>query len=460
MALTAEQQQNARTIYDVGVRMGLDFQTIGAAIATALMESGLRNLTGGDRDSVGLFQQRPSQGWGTAAQINIPAYAAQKFFEAYQRSKGSTVLERIANTQRPAAQYRTRYANYFGQASQIVGSLNGGTVPSLTGGPTVHAASEGGAVIANVSADDLPPDATPEQIESYIRQNYPQAAPFLANPEIRSLLVRPDIDEMDETEIEALLRKTTYWQTHGPESRAFDALIGTDSAAAGALVDRTKNLIGDLFARNGVVADDAQIGTVAKNAIRSGWVNLNGQVTNEGALNDFVVFALGNQTHGLTTQLPAGEQAYTADQLSTIARDYLVPLTRKQLEQWALDITAGKQSEEAFRSWMTGLAKARFGAQPDIAGAIERGMSPSQYFAGNVATVARTLELDENSIDLLDPRWSWITEMVDKNGNRRAPTMGEVAQAARERPEFAGTRAYKSQEAEYAMNLSKFFGAA
>ena len=52
------------------------------AYATALQESKLENLDYGDRDSVGIFQQRPSQGWGTAAEIEDPAYAAGAFFDA------------------------------------------------------------------------------------------------------------------------------------------------------------------------------------------------------------------------------------------------------------------------------------------------------------------------------------------------------------------------------------------
>ena len=50
------------------------------ALATALQESGLRNLDYGDRDSLGLFQQRPSMGWGTPTQVTDPAYAAHAFF--------------------------------------------------------------------------------------------------------------------------------------------------------------------------------------------------------------------------------------------------------------------------------------------------------------------------------------------------------------------------------------------
>ncbi len=51
------------------------------ALATAMQESQLRNIGHGDRDSVGLFQQRPSQGWGTFEQIQDPVYSAGRFYD-------------------------------------------------------------------------------------------------------------------------------------------------------------------------------------------------------------------------------------------------------------------------------------------------------------------------------------------------------------------------------------------
>ena len=79
--LTGEQVANAETIADVAHQRGLPDRAVVIALATAMQESRLRNIPYGDRDSVGLFQQRPSQGWGTAAQVQDPAYAAGKFYD-------------------------------------------------------------------------------------------------------------------------------------------------------------------------------------------------------------------------------------------------------------------------------------------------------------------------------------------------------------------------------------------
>ncbi|WIE76828.1 LysM peptidoglycan-binding domain-containing protein [Curtobacterium sp. MCSS17_007] len=78
--LTGEQRRNAATIVAVGRTLGVPDRGIVIALAAALQESSLRNLSHGDRDSVGLFQQRPSQGWGTTAALQDPATAAELFY--------------------------------------------------------------------------------------------------------------------------------------------------------------------------------------------------------------------------------------------------------------------------------------------------------------------------------------------------------------------------------------------
>lgn len=79
--LSPQQSDNAAVIAAVAVRRGLPARAATIALATALQESGLVNLDHGDRDSLGLFQQRPSQGWGTAAQVMDPVYATGTFYD-------------------------------------------------------------------------------------------------------------------------------------------------------------------------------------------------------------------------------------------------------------------------------------------------------------------------------------------------------------------------------------------
>ncbi|MDQ1609880.1 MAG: hypothetical protein QOE16_2612 [Microbacteriaceae bacterium] len=78
--LTAEMRNNAAIIVSVGRRIGVSEYGLIIALAAAMQESGLRNLDHGDRDSLGLFQQRSSTGWGTPQQIMDPVQASLAFF--------------------------------------------------------------------------------------------------------------------------------------------------------------------------------------------------------------------------------------------------------------------------------------------------------------------------------------------------------------------------------------------
>jgi murein DD-endopeptidase MepM/ murein hydrolase activator NlpD len=135
--LDDEQVSNARTIIAVGKSLGVPPRGWVVAIATALQESGLRSLDYGDRDSVGLMQQRPSMGWGTAAQVEDPAYAARAFFGGPTSPTSNLGLLSVPGWQRmplwQAAQTVQRsafpmaYADHEPLATEIVHRLTGTT---------------------------------------------------------------------------------------------------------------------------------------------------------------------------------------------------------------------------------------------------------------------------------------------------------------------------------------------
>ncbi|MFI6816122.1 C40 family peptidase [Nonomuraea sp. NPDC050328] len=81
LTLDSEQQTHAALIVQIAMERGLPARAAVIAIGTALQESKLRNLTYGHLDSLGLFQQRPSQGWGTREQILDPRYATGTFYD-------------------------------------------------------------------------------------------------------------------------------------------------------------------------------------------------------------------------------------------------------------------------------------------------------------------------------------------------------------------------------------------
>ena len=121
MSLSAEQLRNAVTIYQVGQRMGMSTRDIQIALIAAMQESSLRNLHYGDRDSQGLFQQRPSQGWGTVAQVTDPRYAAGKFFK--ELSKLGSRRYDMSMTQAAQAVQRSAYPSAYAKHIGLVRSI-------------------------------------------------------------------------------------------------------------------------------------------------------------------------------------------------------------------------------------------------------------------------------------------------------------------------------------------------
>ena len=96
------------------------------AVATAIQESKLRNITFGDRDSLGLFQQRPSQGWGTEAQVTDPVYASGKFYDALVKVDGYQTMEitKVAQEVQRSA-FPEAYADHEQQGRILASALTG-----------------------------------------------------------------------------------------------------------------------------------------------------------------------------------------------------------------------------------------------------------------------------------------------------------------------------------------------
>jgi hypothetical protein len=167
--LNASQMANAATIAAVGIRRDLPERAVTVALATALQESKLENLDDGDRDSVGLFQQRPSQGWGSPAEISDPRYAAGRFYSALMRVRGWEKMRITVAAQRvQRSAYPEAYEKWSDEATVLSEALTGrapgavacarGTDPTLVGPAAAAALGSGlrldwGSVRTVASAD-------------------------------------------------------------------------------------------------------------------------------------------------------------------------------------------------------------------------------------------------------------------------------------------------------------------
>ncbi|WP_460796230.1 hypothetical protein [Nocardioides pacificus] len=124
--LTVDQAENAALITAISVKRGLPARAASIALATAYQESKIINIDFGDRDSLGLFQQRPSQGWGTEAQVQDPVYATNKFYDALVEIDGyesMPITEAAQAVQRSA--FPDAYADHAEDGRVLASALTG-----------------------------------------------------------------------------------------------------------------------------------------------------------------------------------------------------------------------------------------------------------------------------------------------------------------------------------------------
>jgi hypothetical protein len=118
------QRTNATTIIQVGQALGISKRGLVVALATAMQESQLYNVghlgARNDHDSLGLFQQRPSMGWGSAAQVTDPVYSATAFYLALKRVSGWESMQVTVAAQRvQRSAYPNAYARWEADATSL-----------------------------------------------------------------------------------------------------------------------------------------------------------------------------------------------------------------------------------------------------------------------------------------------------------------------------------------------------
>jgi hypothetical protein len=153
--LAPDQADTVALLAGQAMQRGLPARALTIAIATGLQESKLRNIDGGDRDSIGIFQQRPSQGWGTVEQIMDPVFATTAFFDALQRVEG---YQEMPITEAAQAVQRSAFPEAYGQhegsarawASAMYGYSAGTVTCSL---PAADSPGDAQAVIVRAQRD-------------------------------------------------------------------------------------------------------------------------------------------------------------------------------------------------------------------------------------------------------------------------------------------------------------------
>lgn len=341
---------------------------------------------------------------------------------------------------------RSLNQNWASGGSQITANSGGAGVGDTIGGAPGGGGGAGAYGGGGAGAPaGLPPNATPEQIDAYIRENFPQAAGFLDVPELRSVLIEAARGSWTPTKLQAEMQATQWWRTNGASVRQYFAVRNTDPATFQAMVDAKLAEIRPQMLQLGVTGVDPR--QLAEDAIKFGWTG--------DELRQRLALHLIDQSNRTGLAQDSAPDVM-ADQIMSMARnEYLVPFNRQDAERWAVEIYAGNRTEEQMRSFLARQSEARF------PGLTAQGITPGEYLAPVRNVIAETLELNPADIDFLDRRWSGVLEVPNDNtgGGFRPMTISEAQRWARSQPAYSYTQGAGREAAGMAEAITRTFGA-
>ncbi|WP_372503252.1 C40 family peptidase [Streptomyces rhizoryzae] len=287
-----EQVPNARTIQATGVAMKVPARGQVVALATALQESGLRNLDYGDRDSLGLFQQRPSQGWGTPEQVRDPVHASTRFYEALLKVPGwqsMTVAQAAQAVQ--ASGFPDAYAKWEPLATAlqkaIANNLAGGGISGAAKDASLPAGGCGtgvdGSQFGPIPAGALPggykiPADAPASVRTAIRWGLGQlGTPYqwggsCTAPHGQDPMGRCDCSSLMQASYKAggiSLSRTTYTQVKEGKAVSVNAIAPGDLLFTRGSAARPEHV--GMFIGQGLVLQAPRTGDVVKVSTLASW---------------------------------------------------------------------------------------------------------------------------------------------------------------------------------------------
>jgi hypothetical protein len=375
VALTSEQQNNANLIRQIVAKRGLPPIAATIAIMTAMTESGLQTDPGGaalDHDSRGLFQQRPSQGWGTVQQVLDPTYATNKFLDRLVTVPNwdSMIPWQAAQAvQNSAYSDGSNYQKAYQQAVAITGQ------PAGKYDATMTAANPTGAGATPVKED-------PAKLKAdLIAGAGPLAGLLTSTPELSKLLNTAVSSGQTFPDFWNAVTNSAWYRAHSDSLRTSLALKASDPATYAKNLQQATTHVSAMANQLGVLPGSLLLG-IATRYMSEGW--------NDDQLKEFF-----SKAHvGWNTGAGAAGQAQA--QLKQLASDYGQGMGQASFDNWSKLVATGQRTLDQFKSSMVMQAKALF---PSLSGQIDSGLTVRDIAQPYIQAKANILEMNPASID-------------------------------------------------------------
>lgn len=359
----------------------------------------------------------------------------------------------------------------------------------------------GGASYANLTDD---------QIVAQIRQTYGYESWLLDVPELRTVLLDATRGGWDTARVQGALQATNWWKQHSDTQRQWLEEKSNDPASAAQQLRTVEGNITAEARKLGVNIGPDRIAALAETAQSNGWdstqlsqaVEAEYHYTPDSSGNRAALAAAqqgkpmvdpttgrpawtgpngepgyapgdkhmpvgavqwkmpdGRTAWYVPHSLPRGDVATDLQRFQSLAKDYMVPMSDATVNLWVQQAVSGQTDEAGFVSYLKEQAKSLF---PGMGAAIDAGITPGQYTQPYKQLAAQTLDINPESIDMMDPKWMKAIMQVDpKTGARTSMSLSDWQNELRANPAYGyqNTNAARTQAYDMASQLAKGLGA-
>lgn len=276
-----------------------------------------------------------------------------------------------------------------------------------------------------------------------IIERFPAFAALAGIPEVQELIANLPPGSTS-AYLQERLWQSSWWKTTPESARTWQARKLIDPATAGSQARQMSSNVIASATSLGIHLSPAEVAWYSELASQGGW--------DQTALTRELV---DNNKRGRYT---AGTINATRDSLRATAANYGVSIGDNNAFKWASDITTGRQTQEGFEDWARAQAKATF---PTLAKEIDSGLTVRQIADPYIQIAADTLDLNPETMSLLDPRWQAALQGRDKDGKVTGPlTTQDWQRHIMTDPQYKYDKSSHGQSAALQLrdSLSKTFG--
>lgn len=278
-------------------------------------------------------------------------------------------------------------------------------------------------------------DTSDDAIRKKVLEMYgPGVYAYYNHPELGEFIRRAAEQGLPGPELERQLRATKWYRELSNSQRDFDVTKMIDPGTAASQVATKRSAMARRARMLGISVTEQELSKLAEDATRS---NLS-----ESEVDDLLFTYFDTEKAARSNKGLIGGNVYRIKQMYA---QYGMPISEDTAAQLARQLATGEMSQDGLIGMLVDQTKARY---PQMAGLLDQGITPKDYFSPIKETVARTLELNPESIDIFDPKYSGVLNMP----------LYDVQKWARSQNEWRYTDQANQQANQVADYISRTFG--